>query len=345
MRDLPLHGGAARGVEQRVLVGRHDEQRHQVLEHRSAPRQQDRPVADRHQQPPQREPALLRHLALRDRDKAREARLGGEKVVEAAVALTLVDVVADGEQVARAVVQKAEIHPCEIRTLRRRRFDRRDALLRAHAGDAELPRHRVDEATLGIGRCGGAQALEVRGQRRQQPRERAQCRDRRQRGKLCKQRLEIRVLQPRREARELVHCRLALRRQCAHPYVRLVRRRGRWLARRGAEMRDDCREVRGNAGQPAGRRRGRRQSGVGGGIEIADKLGDDRRELRHRALRRARARYRRARQRPAAPEYGDRATRAARRAASAGARPDCRCRPTRCSAAKAADSDCVSYQL
>ena len=64
----------------------------------------------------------------------------------------------------RAIVEKAEIHPCEILALRCDPFDRRHALLRARAADAELLHHFVDELPLGVVRCGGAQAAELRGQ-------------------------------------------------------------------------------------------------------------------------------------------------------------------------------------
>ena len=43
--DLPVHRRAAGALEQRVLVRRHHQERHQVLEHRAAPRQQRRLAA------------------------------------------------------------------------------------------------------------------------------------------------------------------------------------------------------------------------------------------------------------------------------------------------------------
>ena len=43
--DLPGHRRLAGLVEQRVLVGRHHQERHQVLEHRTAPGKQDRLAA------------------------------------------------------------------------------------------------------------------------------------------------------------------------------------------------------------------------------------------------------------------------------------------------------------
>ena len=99
--DLPLHRRPIGLVEQRVLVGGHHQQRHQVLEHRAAPRQQHRLATGAREQAPEGEPALLRQLALRDGDEAREARFRGEQIVVAGVAPRLADVVADGQQMAR----------------------------------------------------------------------------------------------------------------------------------------------------------------------------------------------------------------------------------------------------
>ena len=100
--DLALDDAAIGLVEQRPVVGRHHEQRHQVLEHRAAPRQQRRPAArrGRGQLPAEAEPVLLRQLALRDRHEARQPRLGGQQVVEAGVEPVVGDVVADREEVA-----------------------------------------------------------------------------------------------------------------------------------------------------------------------------------------------------------------------------------------------------
>ncbi len=104
--DLALHGAAAGLVEQRVLVTGHQEQRHQVLEHRAAPRQQHRHAGSRREQAAEREPALLADLPARDRDEDAEPCFGGEQVVVAGVGAPLVDVVADRHQVARVVVQE-----------------------------------------------------------------------------------------------------------------------------------------------------------------------------------------------------------------------------------------------
>ncbi len=108
--DLSLHRGHIRLIEQRVLVGRHHQERHEVLEHRAAPRQQDRLSAGRGEQPPQREPAFLRQLALRNGDEIAQSRLRCEQVVIARVAAEFLDVEADHQLATHLVEQEVVIH-------------------------------------------------------------------------------------------------------------------------------------------------------------------------------------------------------------------------------------------
>ncbi len=61
---------------------------------------------DRIERPAERGPVADRHVALGDRPQAREARLGGEQVVEARVELLLGDAKADVEQVAARLYRK-----------------------------------------------------------------------------------------------------------------------------------------------------------------------------------------------------------------------------------------------
>ena len=75
---LAAHREAQRPLEQAADGRRHHERRHQVLEHRSRPRQQRSATAHRHRPPAEPEPVARGHVALRDRDEAREARLGGQ---------------------------------------------------------------------------------------------------------------------------------------------------------------------------------------------------------------------------------------------------------------------------
>ena len=58
--DLPPHAGAAALIEQRAGKAAHQQQRHQVLEHRAAPRHQRGAAVDVGHQPSQVEPVMLR---------------------------------------------------------------------------------------------------------------------------------------------------------------------------------------------------------------------------------------------------------------------------------------------
>src|SRR4029079_678730 len=82
------------------------------------------------EQASEREPVLLRDLAPGDQDEAREARFGGEQVVAPRVPAAGGDVVADREQLARAVVEEVEVHLAERAASRRKRFDPRGPRLR-----------------------------------------------------------------------------------------------------------------------------------------------------------------------------------------------------------------------
>ena len=131
--DLPMHCRPASLVEQRALEGRHHQHRHQVLEHRTAPRQQHRFAAGGGQQPTQGEPAFLRQLTLGNGHETGQARLGSEQVVEAGVQAPVLHVVADGQQVARAIVKEVIAHLGEIRRLPGHAFDARQGERRALA--------------------------------------------------------------------------------------------------------------------------------------------------------------------------------------------------------------------
>ena len=58
--DLSPYRRPAGRIEQGVLVARHHQHRHQILEHRTAPRHEDRFVCDAREQSTQCEPAFLR---------------------------------------------------------------------------------------------------------------------------------------------------------------------------------------------------------------------------------------------------------------------------------------------
>ena len=120
--DLPRHCRAAGLVEQRAGIGRHHQERHEVLEHRAAPGHEHGLAARRRQEPPEGKPAFLRQLPLGDRDERAKPRFRGEQVVETGVAPVVVDVVSDREQVARPVVEELVVGRREFRCLLRQSF-------------------------------------------------------------------------------------------------------------------------------------------------------------------------------------------------------------------------------
>ena len=159
---LPPDHQAARLVEQRVRVGPHDQQRHQVLEQRRAPRQQHGRAADAGDRSSEVEPVRLRHVALGDGEEAGEPRLGGEQVVERRIeparVLGVGEAVADREQLPLRVEEEAEVHRVEERGGARRQR-RRDV--------AQPDRQRQQRA----GQVAAVHRRDVgRRQRRQRPR-------------------------------------------------------------------------------------------------------------------------------------------------------------------------------
>ena len=107
--DLLLHHGQARLVNQRARVAAHDEQRHEVLEHRRAPGQQHPAGAGRRLRAAQPEPVVLRDLADRDRQEAGQTRFGGQRVVVRLVEAPVADVEADREEPARRLEEEREV--------------------------------------------------------------------------------------------------------------------------------------------------------------------------------------------------------------------------------------------
>ena len=92
------------------------------------------------EQPPQREPAFLRQLLLRDADENGKPRFRGEQIVISRVAPVLGDVVADRQQMPLFVEQKAVFEAPERVRLRCQALDHRDALARARARLRSRPR-------------------------------------------------------------------------------------------------------------------------------------------------------------------------------------------------------------
>ena len=155
--DLSRHRRLAGLVEQRVLVARHHQQRHQVLEHRAAPGQQRRCAGGAGQQAAQGEPAVLRQLTLGDGDEAAQARFGRQQIVVARIQPALIDVVADGQQIARLVEQEVVVQAREFAGLQRQGFDGGDALAGPLAALPDAAKRSSEFLALrSVGRSGDA---------------------------------------------------------------------------------------------------------------------------------------------------------------------------------------------
>ena len=84
-------------IKQGVFIVGHDQQRHQIFEHRAAPRNQDRLAPRGDEQTAHREPMVLRNLPQSDGDVAAQARFRGQQIIEAGVTAALGDVAPDGK--------------------------------------------------------------------------------------------------------------------------------------------------------------------------------------------------------------------------------------------------------
>ena len=121
--DLSGYCRLAGLVEQRVIVGRHHQEGHQVLEHRAAPRQEYRFPTGADEQSPQGEPALLRQFPLCNCHETAQSRFGGQQVVVAGVRPALAHVVTDAQQMTRLVEQEVILHAREFTRLQCQAFD------------------------------------------------------------------------------------------------------------------------------------------------------------------------------------------------------------------------------
>ena len=101
--DLLLHRRPASMIQQGVLKIGHDQQRHQVFEHRAAPGNQDWLIPRSDQQAAHGEPMVLRNLPQRDGDVTAQSRLRGQQIVEAGIVAPFGDVETGGEQIPRRV--------------------------------------------------------------------------------------------------------------------------------------------------------------------------------------------------------------------------------------------------
>ena len=132
--DLALDGSLIGLIEQRVFVGRHDQQGHEVFEHRAAPGNEHRFAAGAGEQTAESEPAFLRKLSLRDRDEIAQAGFGSEQVVIAVVAARGFHLIADGQQAAGFVEQEIILGAGEAAALLGQVFECLDPLASLRAG-------------------------------------------------------------------------------------------------------------------------------------------------------------------------------------------------------------------
>ena len=126
--DLAAHARAAALIEQCAGEAAHEQLRHQVLEHRAAPRHQRGASIDVGHQPTEVEPVVLRDVTLGNRHEAGEPCLRGEEVVEGAIEPSrtagILQAVPDRENPAPAIVEKVEAHAVRhCRHARRQRPD------------------------------------------------------------------------------------------------------------------------------------------------------------------------------------------------------------------------------
>ena len=107
-------------VEQAAGRGVHDERGHQVLEHRAGPGHERRSESDGGHRAAEPEPVGGGNLTLGDRDETGEPRLGGEEIVLTGIEAAVGDAVADRENPAHRIEEKAERHRVEefLRALR-----------------------------------------------------------------------------------------------------------------------------------------------------------------------------------------------------------------------------------
>ena len=95
--DLPLHRRLGSLVEQRVFVRGHDQERHEVLEHRTAPGKENWFSTVRCEQTPQGKPVLLRNLTLRNGYEAGQSCFGSQQIVVTGIPPALTHVVSNGQ--------------------------------------------------------------------------------------------------------------------------------------------------------------------------------------------------------------------------------------------------------
>ncbi len=112
--NLTPHCAPVGLIEERLREGAHQEQGHQVLEHRPAPGHQSGLSGGARQLPSEMEPVVDRDVVLGDRHVAGQPRLGGQEVVVRGVQRVAGELVSDGEERPLPVVEEAEVHRVRV---------------------------------------------------------------------------------------------------------------------------------------------------------------------------------------------------------------------------------------
>ena len=140
--ELFLHRRLAGVVEQGVLIAGHDQHRHQILEHGTTPRHQDRSASRSQEQPAQGEPVVVRNLPQSDGHVAAHPRLRSQQIVVAKVIPAFGEVESGGKQIPGGIEQEGEIHGGHLVALLRQTFECEESLTGVAAGLA----HALSEA-------------------------------------------------------------------------------------------------------------------------------------------------------------------------------------------------------
>ena len=140
-------------VEQRVFVGRHHQERHEVLEHRAAPRKENRFAAAVVSRRPGQTSSPAAVVPAQS-PRTCTPRFRSQQIVVSRVPPALVDVVTDRQQMARLVEEEVVLHLGEFAGLQRQAFDGRDPFPGAAARLREEPPKISQPLALLRGRVG-----------------------------------------------------------------------------------------------------------------------------------------------------------------------------------------------
>ena len=117
--DLTPHARAAAVIQQRPREVPHQQEGHEVLEHRPAPGHERRAAVNARHESSEMKPVMLRNVTLRNGHEACQARFGGEQIIEGVVeprgTVRIGETVTNRENAAMTVVQKRKSHVVDER--------------------------------------------------------------------------------------------------------------------------------------------------------------------------------------------------------------------------------------